>query len=213
MKMSTSHARSAHRAVLQSQPLTCYLAGAIGSAAFLGAPQTKAAVTAVSFGFGPEFTSLDGAGNFSVGPGFGTIYGYSSASYLFLGKLGSDVFLPSGFSGRIQFLAPGTVVGASGAALGRGYFQNDFAASRDLTTDELNQNIGFKTSTNNWGWANVSWTETTKTLSINSAYVESLANTAITVGDVGAVPEPSRMLLALAGLGGVALRRRRKHAV
>ena len=64
----------------------------------------------------------------------------------------------------------------------------------------------------NWGWANVSWNASAKALTINSAYVESVAGTPITVGNIGAVPEPSRALLALAGFGAVALRRRRKQA-
>jgi MYXO-CTERM domain-containing protein len=58
----------------------------------------------------------------------------------------------------------------------------------------------------------VSWDATAKALTINSAYVESVANTPITVGDIGAVPEPSSALLALAGVGAAALRRRRKQA-
>jgi hypothetical protein len=84
-------------------------------------------------------------------------------------------------------------------------------SSRDLTADQLNQNLGFQTTTGHWGWANVSWDETAKALTFHQAYVESIAGNSITVGDIGAVPEPSRALLALAGLGGVALRRRRKQ--
>ncbi len=49
-------------------------------------------------------------------------------------------------------------------------------------------------------------------MDINEAWGESVPNTPITIS-VAAAPEPSRALLALAGLGGVALRRRRKQAV
>ena len=116
--------------------------------------------------------------------------------------------------GTASFFANGTVIGAGGNGyLGSGYFQReDGATGMDFTSDQINKNIGFMTTTQNWGWANVSWNETAKALTINSAYVQSTPNTSITVGDVGAVPEPSRALLALAGLGGVALHRRRKQA-
>ncbi len=198
-----------------------YLAGAVGTAALLGAPQAEAAVTAVTFGFGPQYTVADGFNDFwTVGPGFGTLLGRAGVGYLFLGArtiraLGS-VYNTGSFdaeTGLASFFADGTVIGAGGnGALGYAFFQRASPPSLDFTSDQLNKNIAFKTNTNNWGWANVSWTEATSTLAINSAYVESVANTSITVGDIGAVPEPSRALLALAGLGGVALRRRRKQA-
>jgi MYXO-CTERM domain-containing protein len=192
----------------------------VGTAALIGAPQAEAAVTAVTFGFGTEFNAADGSNLYwTVGPGFGTLGGSASTGNLRLGLhpgtgLGSVYHNAAyGFStGLARFFANNTIIGAAGnGARGYAYFQADYNPLVDFTSDQLNQNIGFRTSTNNWGWANVSWTEATKTLAINSAYVESVANTNITVGDVGAVPEPSRALLALAGLGGVALRRRRKQ--
>jgi MYXO-CTERM domain-containing protein len=49
-------------------------------------------------------------------------------------------------------------------------------------------------------------------LTVNGAFVESVAGNSITINEslLAPAPEPSRALLALAGLGGVALRRRRK---
>ena len=209
---------------LKPNQITGYLAGAVGTAALLGVPQAEAAVTAVTFGFGSEYTSTDGTNNtWSVNPGQGTLIGYANASatHLWLGynpasRYGSVYHNGSfsGLRGLPTFFADGTVIGRGGnGSVGLAYFQNSMNPSRgDFTSDQLNKNIAFITSTHKWGWANVSWTEATSTLVINSAYVESIADAPITVGDVGAAPEPSRALLALAGLGGVALRRRRKLA-
>lgn len=178
-------------------------------------------MTAVTFGFGTQYTAADGTNYWTVGPGFGTLRGYANANRLGLGgqpfySFGSVYHTASSGTtdtGLASFFANGTVIGAGGNVnRGYAYFQSDSLPSTDFTSDQLNQNIAFKTSSNHWGWANVSWTESTKTLAINSAYVESVAGNTITVGDVGAVPEPSRALLALAGLGSVALRRRRKQA-
>ncbi len=202
----------------QRSPLAGYLAGAAGLSALLAAPQVEAAVTSVTFGFGSELSfPADNNGNFTVGA-FGVIRANSNATYTSIGahpasNLGGvyNTGLLFGDSGIPTFFANGTVIGAGGnGAIGYGYFRAYGSGSViDLTSDQLNKNIGFKTSTDNWGWANVSWNETAQALTINSAYVESVVGNSITVG---AVPEPSRALLALAGLGGVALRRRRKLA-
>lgn len=215
-------------APVSCQPLTLatYLTGLVGGSFLIAAPQAEAAVTAVTFGFGSEYTSTDGSNNtWSVDPGQGTLIGYANASatHLWLGynpasRYGSVYHNGSfsGLRGLPTFFANGTVIGLGGnGSIGLAYFQNSMNPSRgDFTSDQLNKNIAFITSTHKWGWANVSWTEATSTLVINSAYVESIANAPITVGDTGisAAPEPSRALLALAGLGGVALRRRRKQA-
>jgi hypothetical protein len=116
------------------------------------------------------------------------------------------------FFGKATFLADGTVVGGGGyGELGMAYF-TAIRGYLQFNSNQLNKNLGFQTTTGNWGWANVSWDATAKALTFHSAYVESVAGNTITVGDIGAVPEPSRALLALAGLGAAALRRRRKQA-
>jgi len=204
--------------------LAVYLTGAVGSTFLVSAPQAEAAVTSVTFGFGLVYSAADGSSQFQTTPDFGRLYGYAGGPGFV--KLGNDTFLSRGSvyhqaqyqgffgaKGTPSFFASGTVIGnGSNGALGPSYFSNPYYSSVNLPTDQLNKNIGFKTSTNNWGWANVSWNATAKALTINSAYVESVAGNTITVGDIGAVPEPSRALLALAGLGAAALRRRRKQA-
>jgi hypothetical protein len=199
----------------QRSQITGYLAGAVGTAALIGAPQAEAAVTAVNFGFGTEYTLSDGNAAWTVGPGFGTVFGLSETTRVSLGfgLLAFGYVYTANATSPIKFFDAGTVLGVGGQANGNvnsiGYFHHSTDPLRDLTSDQLNKNIGFQTTTGNWGWANVSWTEATKTLVINEAFVESVPFSTITIPYV---PEPSRALLALAGLGGVALRRRRKQA-
>jgi hypothetical protein len=187
-------------------PLATYLAGAVGSTLLLAAPQAEAAVTAVDFGFGPVLSAASGYTNYTTPttPNLGTIFADANIFSDWMMGTQTTVRLGGQFSGWNQgtfyqqrssygaatFLADGAVVGGGGNGnLGMAYF----AAQRsflNIDSDQLNKNLGFQTSTGNWGWANVSWDATAKALTFNSAYVESLA-----------------------GLAGVALRRRRKQAV
>ncbi len=215
---------SVHSVKRPFNALAAYLTGTAGGAFLLTAPQADAAVTAVTFGFGPV---LSGASDFSsvasTTPNLGSIFAEGSSYYYY--GIQTTVRLGGQFSGWNQgtvyqqrssygvatFLSDGTVVGGGGnGVLGMAYFAAE-RAMLNFTTDQLNQNIGFQTNTGNWGWATVSWDATEKALTFHSAYIESISGNTITVGDIGAVPEPSRALLALAGLGGVALRRRRKQ--
>ena len=216
-----------------SASLATYLTGAVGGTLLFAAPQAEAAVTAVTFGFGSVLDITDGSSyTTSITPDFGTIPRWVSSSPGMFGMPARDTFrIGESFSqyghfyqqngsygelgtGLATFLNQGAVVGGkANGALGMAYFASP-NSSYNFSSDQLNKNLGFQTTAGNWGWANVSWDATAKALTFNSAYVESVAGNTITVGDTGisAAPEPSRALLALAGLAGVALRRRRKRA-
>lgn len=210
------------RAVLPSNHLAAYLTGAAGAAVLLGAPQAEASVTAITFSFGTTFDTNTGGGPFTVNPGMGQFHGFGSDSFMGLGSINKNVgyvYHTGSYSpqeGTMQFFTPGTVIGTglnglAGSGTFYGYYYGG-PSPFNVGSDQINKMIGFRTDAGNWGWADVTWIDSTKTLTINQAYAESVPGASISVGDVGSAPEPSRALLALAGLGGVALRRRRKTA-
>ena len=215
---------STRPASLQPQPLAAYLAGAVGSTFLVSAPQAEAAVTSVTFDFGSvlsdgvlgtdfrdSYTTPSLGGLFAVGHSNIGLGNAGASAYDFVSGSYHNAEFDS-YYGTARFFASGTVIGNGlNGAIGCSYFgySNPNFPNLNITSNQLNKNIGFKTTTGNWGWANVSWDATAKALTINSAYVESEPNTPITIT---AVPEPSSALLALAGLGTAALHRRRKQA-
>jgi MYXO-CTERM domain-containing protein len=198
----------------QSMPLAAYLTGAVGSSFLVSAPQAEAAVTAVTFPVS-VLNQSSGTVNGPTSPNLGDVFMVGQPGGIAIAYAYNNIVY--GPLGSAKFFANGTTLGAGAGGNIGGYAAffydstNEWAASLNLAS-QPNKNIGFQTTNGNFGWANVSWDATAKELTFNSAYVESVPGASIIVGDVGAVPEPSRALLALAGFGAVALRRRRKQA-
>lgn len=226
------HSKSALPVSLRPVRLATYLTGAVGSSFLFGASQAEAAITSITFGFGSVLnlnSNLPGVDTPTT-PSFGSMYVYANIytgngpalPFLTIGddslkNKGSFYFQnllePDSFYGTAKFLANGTVVGnQENGQLGQAGFITPDPAFQ-INTNQTNKNLGFLTSSGNWGWANVSWDATTKELTFHSAFVESVAGDPITINNPSQVPEPSRALLALAGLGAATLRRRRKKAV
>ena len=227
------HSKFARPVSLRPARLATYLTGAVGSSFLIGTPQAEAAITSLTFGFGSvlnlnstleqvETPILPLSENFGWMHVDASTYDNGAVTEEFI-TIGLDalqnkgsfyfdnLLVPNSFYGTAKFLAPGTVVGNGANGL-RGQASFVFPdANFNITTNQTNKFLGFLTSAGNWGWTKVSWDATAKELTFHSAYVESVVGSTIAVGDTGVVPEPSRALLALAGLGAAALRRRRKQ--
>jgi len=215
---------------LHPMPLAAYLTGAVGSSFLVSAPQAEAAVTSVTFG--SVFDGGSGSGYFLSTPYVGQLGGYAGGGFVVLGfgPAGGYVYNQNQFDykgymglsrGTPTVFGFGSVIGSGDyGALGKCYFSNPNNAALTVSMDGLNWNIGFQTKNGNWGWASVNWNAAGTVLTFNRAYVESVLGKTIVVGadgisaapdGISAAPEPSRALLGLAGLAGVALRRRRKQ--
>ena len=227
------HSKFARSVSLRPARLATYLTGAVGSSFFIAAPQAEAAITSITFGFGSVLNLnsnlvLTETPILPLSESFGSMYvdagtfdnGAFDEEFISIGldKLankGSFYFenlVQNTFYGKAKFLDQGQVVGdTTNGQLGQATFSSP-GPGFTITDNQTNKFLGFLTSAGNWGWTKVSWDATTKQLTFHSAYVESVAGNTIAVGDTGVVPEPSRALLALAGLGAAALRRRRKQA-
>lgn len=132
---------------------------------------------------------------------------------------GVDVFLSGGFFhdgasgagvGVAVYSLGQTTYGPSSepsAFTGSAVFSNN-GYQAEVTTSISGGNIGFKTADGNCGYVIFDWDYPSRTMTFLSGAYESVANVAITTPS--AVPLPAALPMLLAGLGGLALFRRRR---
>ena len=226
MNTLTPNARTTRKGTLNPQQLAGYLAGAVGTAAMLGSPQAQAAV--IYWNPNDEVAMQGQWFSFNMVSGVVTPYGaaggagfqivHSAADNVYLNKANLDgPAVGAGFA--MSNLGSGTSIG-SGSIFNnsvRSYFDRNNAGGYSWNTN-ANGTTGYVglqfdiSSQTHYGWARVTYNDGSNNIALHDFAYESVAGQSINAGDTGAVPEPSRTLLALAGLGGVALRRRRKQA-
>ena len=71
--------------------------------------------------------------------------------------------------------------------------------------------MGFRTSANNYGWLEVTWTNASSQFQILSGAYESVANVAILAGATAPIPEPGTWVAMAVFAGGAAFARWRKR--
>jgi hypothetical protein len=158
--------------------------------------QANATVVPISFDMGPDgvFTAADGnlsplvatpstygsLGRFSsgilcLGPGDGDFSGSGRPSGLFNINSASG----SGSYSQASTFSSGAVISSALGTTGWGII----GGSALLTGT---YNFGFRTTTGNFGWMNVTLNTTGPVITINQAYVETVVGQSITIGTTGA---------------------------
>jgi hypothetical protein len=140
---------------------------------------------------------------------FSAIPDHPEVGNVLISSYDSGIFWFNGYisgvtRGLPTLLEGGDVVGSApgGYSYGFAYFFRGGYPGDSFSVDQSGA-IGFKTNNENYGYADVSYSVSSKTLTIHSLHVESVVDQPITV-----VPEPSS--LALVGLGTLAWLRRRR---
>ena len=198
--------------------LTGFLAMLVAAGLLSSAGTAQAAL--ISINIGPSGFNI---GGINGGAGLGDYRQVdnfpTSGNYLFLYNNGFNVYGLQGANG-LEFATGGgaatPVKFAQGASIGsgsnysgmQGYFKTQTATSPDFGAGSY---MGFRTSQNNYGWLEVTWTAASNQFQILSGAFESTPNVAILAGPA-AVPEPGTWAAAALLAGGAAFMRWRKRA-
>jgi hypothetical protein len=214
------------------------LAAPVAAAAVSGASVAQGAI--VYFDVSPDKTLSGGTGSFDIGDinlsGVGS-YDTSASGVRFVTDYPSGDEKPRVVGHRVQVATSGTVSDANGLALS--LFSEDASISTSSTWDsdgyfDSSQNGGTSTAWRNvspttgfvglridagggnynYGWAQYTYNDVGNTLTLLDFAFESLVNTSIAAGAIGAIPEPANaaLLVAAGAVGVAALRRRRRES-
>ena len=167
-----------------------------------------------------QLLNLDalGSAEFRIRVNRSHLSGTHGSAHLFPAAIGNQMI--SNGSGGLKKLASGANISAGGPFGGNGILRGFSSIPLNRGTWASNQSgfagVQFLNSGNTlYGWIRLKWTDSADAnpepntiTAIDWAYNDT-PNGSILAGQV---PEPSQALLALAGLGAVALRRRRKEA-
>lgn len=151
-------------------------------------------------------------------------YMYTSGYVYGLARLGI-AYAPGGLlrnaSGQVKKLASGAVV-SSGQLFNTSGVLRKFLNGAPIAGTWASNATGFAGiqfqigANTHYGWIRLKWTDSAdagpdpNTVTVMDWAYNNTPNASILAGDTGAVPEPGRALLALAGAGAAFLRRRRK---
>lgn len=128
----------------------------------------------------------------------------------------NQIAISSNVSYLVNQFAANSLIAASYWLSGVGYLENGGTGYWQGISPTQDTYIGLRLNAGsgnfNYGWARVTYNDTLNTLTLKDFAIEQTSNTGINAGVGAAVPEPGRALLLALGLGGAALRRRRKAA-